>query len=137
MWQIRRQAICVSFRSMASAQVTFVDGLWNGRTVRDWIPVVVDEVVQALDPVCLVVFGSVARGDERADSDLDLLVILESLDKSRRRDTMRSVRRAIQAPIPVDVLVTDIEEFQARRDVNGSPYYWPAREGEVVYERAA
>lgn len=87
-----------------------------------------------MDPVRLVIFGSIARGDEHAESDLDLLVILGSLDKSRRRDMMRRIRRAIEAPIPVDVVVTDIEEFEARRDWNGSPFYWPAREGEVVYE---
>ncbi len=49
---------------------------------------------------------------------------------------MRTVRSAIQAPVPVDVLVTDVHEFDERRDVNGSPYYWPAREGEVVHERS-
>jgi len=48
---------------------------------------------------------------------------------------MRTVRRAIRAPVPVDVLVAGVEEFEARCDVNGSPFYWPAREGEEVHER--
>jgi predicted nucleotidyltransferase len=127
----------VSLSLMAEAQVIFVDGLWNGRSVRAWLPDVVSDVVRAVAPERLLVFGSVARGDDHAESDLDLLVILGSLDKPQRRDVMRKVRRAIEAPIPVDVMVTDVEEFEARRDLNGSPYYWPAREGEVVYERSA
>jgi uncharacterized protein len=122
---------------MAKAQVVFVDGLWNGRPIRAWLPEVVTDVVRAVAPERLVIFGSVARGDDHPESDLDLLVILRSLDKPRRREVMRAVRRAIEAPIPVDVMVTDVEEFEARRDVNGSPYYWPAREGEVIYERSA
>ncbi len=122
---------------MATAQVNFADGLWNGRSVREWVPDVVGDVVRAVDPMRLIVFGSVARGEEHAESDLDLLVVLGSLDRSRRREMMRTIRRAIAAPIPVDVLVTDVDEFEAGRDLNGSPYYWPAREGEVVYERSA
>jgi len=33
--------------------------------------------------------------------------------------------------------VADTTQFKARRDVIGSFAYWPAREGQVVYDRAA
>lgn len=121
---------------MAAAQVTFVGGLWNGRTLRSWLPQVVEEIVGAVDPVRVIVFGSVARGDVHAESDLDVLVIVDRLEPADRRPLMRRARAAIQAPVPVDVVVAGADEFDARRDVNGSPYYWPAREGEVVYERS-
>ena len=122
---------------MAQAPVTFDRGLWNGRSLRAWLPEVVAEVVDAVDPVRVIVFGSIARREEHSESDLDLLVIVDHLDPRGRREMMRTVRRAIKAPVPVDVLVADIEEFESRRDLNGSPYYWPAREGEVVHERLA
>ncbi len=118
-------------------QTTFVDGRWNGRTVRDWIPEVVRAVVTGFEPAQIIVFGSVGRGDERSTSDLDLLVVFDSVDPRKRRSLMGKIRRSIDAPIPIDVLVTDVEEFEARRAVNGSPYFWPALEGEVVYERDA
>lgn len=120
---------------MAQAPVTFKDGLWNGRSIRAWVPRVVAEVVEAVNPVRVIVFGSVARHEEHTESDLDLLVIVDHLAPASRRETMRTVRRAIRAPVPVDVLVADVEEFASRRDLNGSPLYWPAREGQVVYER--
>jgi predicted nucleotidyltransferase len=118
-------------------QATYADGRWNGRTVREWIPDVVEDVVRSFDPAQLIVFGSIARGDDDGESDLDLLVVLDTLDPADRRALMGRIRRAIDAPIPIDVLVTDVDEFDRRRDVNGSPYYWPAHEGRVVYERPA
>lgn len=104
---------------------------------NEWVPVVVDDVVEAFDPKRIIVFGSVARGEEHPESDLDLLVLFDDLDPSRRRRLMGSIRAAITAPIPIDVLVAEVADFEQRRDVCGSPYYWPAHEGRVVYERSA
>lgn len=118
-------------------QATYVDGLWDGREIAEWIPDVVDDIVAAVSPVRVIVFGSVARGEPHDESDLDVLVILDSLEPAQRRRLMGRIRRAIAAPIPIDVLVTDVAEFEARKGVNGSPYYWPAREGRIVYERRA
>lgn len=116
-------------------QASYVDGLWDGRPVRDWIPDVVDDVVAAFDPVRVIVFGSVARGQDHPSSDLDLLVLFDDLTARDRRRMMGQIRATIAAPIPIDVLVASASEFEARKDMNGSPYYWPAREGRVVYER--
>lgn len=120
-----------------SQQASYVDGLWDGRPVRDWIPEVVDDVVAAFDPVRVIVFGSVARGEEHPGSDLDLLVLFEDLVTEGRRSLIGKIRGAISAPIPIDVLVASVAEYDALKDVNGSPYYWPAREGRVAHERPA
>jgi predicted nucleotidyltransferase len=101
------------------------------------MPVAVNDVVRALDPQRVIVFGSVAREHEGPDSDLDLLVVLDQVPREKKRELMIAARAAITAPIPVDVFVTDPAEFDRRKDVVGSLHYWPAREGEVVYERSA
>jgi len=55
------------------------------------VPVAVDDVVEAFDPERIIVFGSVARGDEHPESDLDLLVLFDELpDRVRRAGTSRS-----------------------------------------------
>ena len=54
--------------------------LWEGRTLRQWLPGAVQDVVRAAAPRRIVLFGSVARGDEGPDSDLDLLVVFDRID---------------------------------------------------------
>jgi len=115
----------------------FENGLWNGRPLGDWLQVAVDDIVAAFQPRQVIVFGSVARGEDGPDSDLDLMVVLDSVEAAQRLDVMAKLRRCITAPVPVDVMVTDPEEIERRKDVAGSAHYWPLREGKVVYDRAA
>ena len=82
-------------------------------------------------------FGSVARGDEGPESDLDLLVVLDHADRMMRRRLMREVRGAIRTFVPVDVVIADSAELAADRDAVGSAVYWPLREGQTVYRRSA
>jgi predicted nucleotidyltransferase len=98
---------------------------------------VVSDIVAAAGPVRVILFGSVARGEEGPDSDLDFLVVLDHIEPAARARLMGRIRCAIEANAPIDVFVTDVEEFDRRKDVNGSMLYWPAREGQVVYERDA
>lgn len=130
-------APCSPYTVVVGRQATYADGLWNGRPLRDWVPDVVADVVAAYRPARVIVYGSVARGDERESSDLDLLVLFDGALPAEPRRLMGEIRRTISAPIPIDVLVGTVAEFEARKDDNGSPYYWPAREGHVVHERPA
>ncbi len=115
----------------------YATGRWNDRTLREWVPAVVDDIVAKYNPAKIILFGSVAHGEEGPDSDLDLLVVLDQIDPDDRARLMGEIRFAISAPVAIDVFVTDIEESERRKDVIGSMHYWPLREGEVVYERSA
>ncbi|MCL4449399.1 MAG: nucleotidyltransferase domain-containing protein [Actinobacteria bacterium] len=109
----------------------------SGASIRYWMPTVVHDIVENFHPLKIIAFGSVVRGDMGLDSDLDLLVIFDKLLRQEVISLMGKVRRAITAPIPCDVIVADIKEFTERQNVNGSMMYWPAHEGEIVYERTA
>jgi Nucleotidyltransferase domain len=58
--------------------------LWSGKALRQWLPAAVGDVISAVAPRRIVLFGSVARGDEGPDSDLDLLVVLDRVTPSDR-----------------------------------------------------
>lgn len=105
-------------------------------TLERWLPHVVDQIVVRFRPVRVILFGSVARGEEGPDSDLDLMVVFDHLEPGQRRDLTAQIMRAVRAPVPYDVFVTDVVEFEAKKDVNGTMAYWPAHEGVVVHERA-
>ena len=111
-------------------------GRWDGLTLDEIVPLVVQEVVGALDPLEVILFGSVARGEDGPDSDIDLLVVFDHVEPEAKRLRMAEVRRSIKTAAPIDVLVTDPEEIEARRDQVGSMLYWPLREGRSVYRRA-
>ena len=110
----------------------------DGSSLRSLVSAAVDDIVRAVEPRRVILFGSVARGEEGPDSDLDFLVVVDSVEPGpARRRLMGAIREAIRVSAPVDVFVTDDAECERRRNVIGSMHYWPLREGEVVYERAA
>ena len=117
----------------------FVDeqGRYDGKTLQELWPAVVDEVVRAVDPAEVILFGSVARGEEGPDSDIDLLVVFDHIEPAEKRPMMALIRTAIETFAPVDVFVTDAAEMVERRDDVGSILYWPAREGRAVYRRTS
>jgi predicted nucleotidyltransferase len=108
---------------------------YSGRTLAGWVPDVVADLVATADPLRVLLFGSVARGVDGPDSDIDLLVILPQVERNRRHDLTVKLARSISAPVPVDLLVTDPAEVAERGDLPGILRV-ALREGRVVYDRA-
>jgi predicted nucleotidyltransferase len=99
------------------------------------LELVCNRIVPAFDPLRIILFGSRARGDARPDSDVDLLVVLQSVDDKRARAIdIRQVLRDL--PVGKDIIVTTPEEIAARGDVIGSVLRPALREGRTVYERS-
>ncbi len=123
---------------MSSVTYEVRDGkaCYAGRTLAEWVSDVVAAIVAACDPEQILLFGSVARGDDGPDSDIDLMVVLSSIDYTKRHDIAATLRGETPALLPLQMFVTDRRECLRRRDVVGSMHYWPLREGRVVYSRA-
>jgi predicted nucleotidyltransferase len=93
----------------------------------------VRRIIEAADPLRIVVFGSRARGDHRADSDLDLAVMVESVE-----DTQKVTYHTLEGRrMSVDLLVYSRERHEKFcRSIN-SVHSYIDREGVVLYERNA
>jgi predicted nucleotidyltransferase len=79
---------------------------------------ITQRIVEAFQPAWIVLFGSYAYGTPNLDSDLDLIVVMES-DEPMARRMMRVAEVAQERFLPMDVLVytpTEIEERLAKKD---------------------
>jgi uncharacterized protein len=107
---------------------------YSGRTLTQWVPDVVADVITTADPLRVLLFGSVAHEVDGPDSDIDLLVVLPHVEGNRRHEATVKLACSITAPVPVDLLVTDLAEIAERGDLPGILRV-ALREGRVVYER--
>lgn len=83
----------------------------------------------------LIVFGSWARGEAQADSDLDLLVV-EPAVGDRFAEMARLSTLLGRRLIPADVVVMSAEAFEQQKQVTNTLAWRAAREGQV-HELAA
>jgi predicted nucleotidyltransferase len=68
-------------------------------------------LVECYAPEKVILFGSLARGDARWDSDADILVVMPF--EGRHLAKIREMRRLCPVIVPLDLLVRRPEEFEA------------------------
>jgi predicted nucleotidyltransferase len=103
----------------------------------DLIESIVAHVVAAVHPTRVVLFGSHARGDARADSDVDLLVVIpDGADRRAASLKLYTLPAPELSACPVDFIVTTESEFARRQNRIGSIYPSIAREGRELYAAA-
>ncbi len=95
-----------------------------------------EQIVEAVDPKQIVLFGSQAQGTARSDSDVDLLVVHDGSASNR------TVRRQLEhlflnRRFGLDLLVRTPDDV-ARNMADGNPFYTHHifGKGKVLYERA-
>ena len=94
----------------------------------------VRRLVAAADPLQIVVFGSVARGEAGPDSDLDLLVVMP--DGTDRKSARRVLSLSLGTlPVPKDVVVTTPAHSAEHADSCWHIVATALREGHSVYSR--
>jgi predicted nucleotidyltransferase len=100
----------------------------------DLIGDIVRRIVETAQPDKIILFGSRARGDNRPNSDFDVLVIKESSEPRYRRSVPLYVALA-DVPAEVEVMVYTPEEIDEWRQVSQAFVTTAVREGTTIYER--
>lgn len=105
---------------------------WRERLDRA-LAEVVQQIVDAIDPERVILFGSMARGDVHEDSDLDLLIVKETDQPFLHR--IDDVLMVLDTDVPVEPLVYTPSELERLRDEGRDFIATILEEGRVVYER--
>ena len=103
--------------------------------VADELPEVVERLVSKLCPERIILFGSYAYGRPTPDSDVDLLVILET-DASTTERYLAVSRLLYPRPFPVDILVRTPREIEQALKVGDFFIREIVSQGRVLYERS-
>ena len=101
----------------------------------DYLPEIIRRITSRFDPLRIILFGSWARGEARADSDLDLIVVMPDFD-NKRQTVIRIGNELSDLPVSKDIVVTTPEEIERRGHLVGHVLRPALREGKVVYERS-
>ncbi len=106
-----------------------------GRLIpEETIEAIVRAIAEKFSPEKIVLFGSYASGRPTPDSDLDLLVIMQTdLPRHKRAVPMRLLFRPV--PCAMDILVFTPDEVSYWNGVANHVITEALASGKVVYER--
>jgi len=93
----------------------------------------VRRLVEAYQPECVYLFGSVARGDAGPDSDYDLLVVVPDDALPERRRSRLAYEALRGTGTAADVLVCTASYFEDRRPLKASLPATVLREGQLLH----
>ena len=102
--------------------------------IEDKLQQVTRRIVEVFDPQRIIVFGSYAYGQPTSDSDVDLLIVMESNERPATRATQVS-KLLRPRPFPMDIMVRTPEEIQQRLEMGDYFIQEIIERGKLLYER--
>ncbi len=96
---------------------------------------ITDRIVDRFNPEKIILFGSYARGEAHPHSDLDLLIVMETLAPRGQRSAPILKMLAQDYAEPIDVVVRSTQALKNWQQVPGSFAHQVINEGIVLYDR--
>jgi predicted nucleotidyltransferase len=98
------------------------------------IRAVVQQIAEKFQPEKIILFGSYAYGQPRPESDVDLLVVMET--PLRLRQQRLEISRALSPrPFPLDIVVRTPKELEERVALGDLFLREIIDQGKVLYEQ--
>jgi uncharacterized protein len=133
----RRQRLQMSETPWPVGKTPLVAGVQPpgfGPVTEEVLQTIVHRLVTGLHPEKIILFGSYASGTPTADSDVDLLVIVDT--QARPVDRYLHVSRLLRPrPFPLDLLVKTPEEIAQALAREDAFIREITTQGRVLYER--
>jgi predicted nucleotidyltransferase len=98
------------------------------------IRAVAERIAKKFHPEKIILFGSYAYGKPRPESDVDLLVVMETSLRSRQQRL--EISRALSPrPFPLDIVICTPQQMEERIS-SGDPFFREIlTRGKVLYEK--
>ncbi len=102
--------------------------------IETYLKIVVEKIKISFNPEKIILFGSYAYGHPTIDSDVDLMIVMDTdASPHKRAVPIRKILKGIG--FPKDIIVKTPEEFERFKDIIGTIIYPAAHKGKVLYER--
>jgi predicted nucleotidyltransferase len=96
---------------------------------------IVKRIVNAVNPLKIILFGSYAYGVPKKGSDLDILVVVDNIKDSKRELRLKIRKVLREFVIGKDIIVLSAQELENWENI---PYTFISsivRKGKILYER--
>jgi uncharacterized protein len=88
------------------------------------------QIVESYEPKEIILFGSVAKGVFKANSDIDLCIVKDTNDKKK---LLTEMYVGIDSSVPFDLLLYTVEEWNKSMDDKNSFAYIIKNTGVKIY----
>ena len=95
----------------------------------------IETIVRVEEPDRIILFGSYSKGDDKPDSDYDLLVLKRGVKKQRSL-TQKIYMSFKNIGAPIDVIVADLDKYEQLKSDPYLIYSEAAKNGRTVYEKS-
>jgi predicted nucleotidyltransferase len=96
----------------------------------------VKRIIEQFEPEKIILFGSFAKGVFGADSDLDILVVMDVHGSVRGITNQIDIALADRV-LPLDLVVVTPSQFEREQLIPGTIVREAVRGGKILYDRAA
>ena len=96
---------------------------------------VVRRIVLAVDPVKIILFGSHAYGKPKKGSDLDIMVVVDKIENTRREIVLRIREALSDFLIGKDIVVVTTQEVEDWKEVPQAFVTYVVKRGRILYEK--
>lgn len=103
---------------------------------KQTIEEVKNRLVQAYNPLTIYIFGSYAWGHPDEESDLDLLIVVDTLKQDRFKAMSEGYTALRDLPIFKDILLYSKAEFEQAAATPATLCNRVQKEGKIIYARA-
>lgn len=121
---------CIILIEMEVVKVPTVDK--RKRIPQKAIDQVVEQIVEKFKPQKIILFGSYARGNPRPESDVDLLVVMDTPLKASKQSL--EIRRHLNVMFGMDLIVHTPKHLKERVKMGDWFLRDVLKEGKVLYE---